>query len=99
MGITQRALAVTAALIVLGLVAAPAPAIVPPRDCGMLSVGGKRYNIKADQLRCSSARTYSQRYLARRRRPSGYSCKNYGSETRLKFRCARSVRVFFAIRR
>lgn len=80
----RHALAMAAALIVIGVAAAPAPAIVPPRDCGMLSVSGKRrYNVKADQLRCSSARTYSKRYLASHRRPSGYRCTSYGSETKL----------------
>ena len=79
--------------------APPAPAIVPPSDCGTLTVRGQRYGIKADQLGCRTARSHASRYLADRRRPRGYRCRNYGRETRLKFRCARGVKVFFAIRR
>jgi hypothetical protein len=97
------ALAVTCAtLATLATLAALAPrtaAIVPPTDCGMLTVKAKRYNIKADQLRCEPARTYASRYLSTRRRPSGYRCRDFGAETKLKFRCARGIRVFFAIRR
>lgn len=83
----------------LALAAAPAGAIVPPKNCGMQSVNGKRYQIKADQMRCTTAKTYSRRYLAFHRRPSGYSCRNYGAETKLKFRCSRGIHVFFAIKR
>ena len=82
------------------LALAPAAvATVPPKNCGMLSVSGKRYQIKADQMRCSSAKTYSRRYLRSHSRPSGYSCRDYSSSTKLKFRCSKRVRVFFAIRR
>jgi hypothetical protein len=92
------AAAVVACAAALALAPA-AQAIVPPRDCGRMTVKGKRYTIKADQLRCRTARTYSRRYLERRRRPSGYRCRTYGSETKLKFRCSRRIQVFFAIRR
>ena len=74
-------------------------ATVPPKNCGMMSVNGKRYQIKADQMRCSTAKTYSRRYLSRHSRPSGYGCTDFGSSTKLKFRCAKGVRVFFAIKR
>ncbi len=76
-----------------------AGAIVPPSDCGTLTVEGKRYNVKADQLRCSTVRTYARTYLATGRRPRGFGCRNYTSATKLKFRCAKRVQVFFAIRR
>lgn len=90
-----------AALMCLALVlaAGPAGAIVPPRNCGMQTVGGKRYQIKADQMRCTTAKTYSRRYLSTGRRPSGYSCRNYSTVTKLRFRCAKGIHVFFAIRR
>lgn len=77
----------------------PAQAIVPPRDCGTTTVKGKRYSIKADQIRCSTAKPHARRYLASGRRPSGYRCKDYGRSTKLKFRCERGVKVFFAIKR
>jgi hypothetical protein len=92
--LTALALAATCAAI-----AAPSAAIVPPTDCGIITVKGKRYDIKADQLRCTTAKPWASRYLSSRKRPSGYTCRNFGSETKLKFRCSRGIKVFFAIRR
>jgi hypothetical protein len=83
----------------LALVTAPGTsATVPPKNCGKITVNSKRYQIKADQMRCSTAITYSRRYLRARDRPSGYSCLNF-SGTKLKFRCSKGSRVFFAIKR
>lgn len=82
-----------------GLLAPGAAAIVPPADCGRLTAKAKRYDVKADQLRCATARSYAASYLKTGRRPTGYKCRNYGPETKLKFRCSRGVKVFFAIRR
>ena len=76
-----------------------AGATVPPKNCGMMTVKGKRYQIKADQMRCDTAKSHSRRYLRSHSRPSGYRCSDFGAETKLEFRCYRSVRVFFAIRR
>jgi hypothetical protein len=73
-------------------------AIVPPRNCGKMSVNGRTYNIKADQLRCRPARRYAKRYLVSRWRPSGYSCRTY-RHSALRFRCAKGIRVYYAIRR
>lgn len=47
---------------------------------------------------CLTAR-YAKRHLSSAIKPSGYTCRNYGAETNLKFRCSRGVKVFFAIRR
>lgn len=77
----------------------PARATVPPVDCGALTVKGKRYTIKADQIRCADARSYTRRYLDRRARPAGYRCRDFTGSTKLRFRCSKGVRVFFAIRR
>ncbi len=79
--------------------AAPSTAIVPPTDCGVIKVKGKRYDIKADQLRCKTAKPYASKYLSTHRRPTGYSCRDFGKETKLKFRCSRGIKVFFAIKR
>ena len=79
--------------------AAPSPAPVAPRNCGMMTVTGKRYQVKADQVRCRTAKRWARSYLSSRSRPSGYSCRSFGSDTKLKFRCSRGVRVFFAIKR
>jgi len=90
-------LALTCGLLALAPLSA---AIVPPADCGILKVSsGKRYTIKADQLRCATAKPHASRYLSTHRRPTGYTCRDYGRETKLKFRCSRGVKVFFAIRR
>jgi len=78
---------------------APAGAIVPPRDCGFTKVSHKRYNIKADQLRCSEAVPFARTYLGRHHKPRGYHCVDYHGGTSLKFRCSRGIKVFFAIRR
>lgn len=93
-------------LLVLGLacagllaVGAPAEATVPPSDCGSMTVKGKRYNVRADQLRCTTGRSHTRGYLSSHTRPSGYSCKDYGPQTKLKFRCAKGTHVFFAVRR
>jgi hypothetical protein len=90
---------VTATLGFAVLPAAKSWAPVPPRDCGMLKVSGKRFNVKADQIRCRTARRYTKSYLASHDTPSGYHCRDYGRETRIKFRCSKGVRVLFAIRR
>jgi hypothetical protein len=96
-----RILVVVTAALAMAVALAPSPAWapVPPRNCGMLEQAGKRYNIKADQLRCSRARRYARRYLASHRRPRGYTCRDYGRGTSIKFRCSKGARVIFAIRR
>ena len=72
---------------------------VPPRDCGMLDVGGKRFNVKSDQIRCRTARRYARSYLVSADAPRGFSCRDYGRETRIRFRCSKGAKVLFAIRR
>ena len=83
----------------VALVSVDAGAIQPPRKCGTLTVKGKSYTIKADQIRCRTARSHARRYLSTGRRPRGYRCRNYGRETKIKFRCSKGIRVLFAIRR
>jgi hypothetical protein len=95
----HAALALAVTCVALAALAASSPAIVPPSDCGRVTVKAKHYSIKADQLSCASARSYATRYLSAHRKPQGYTCRDYGHETKLKFRCARGIKVFFAIRR
>ncbi|HEX8123258.1 MAG TPA: hypothetical protein VF549_18540 [Solirubrobacteraceae bacterium] len=78
---------------------AAAPAVVPPKDCGNLTVKGKRYNIKADQIRCSAGRKYAKRKLEGHGAPRGYTCKKPSSGSALKVYCQNGKKVFFAIRR
>jgi hypothetical protein len=95
----QSAVAIVVAVMAVAVLASRSPAIVPPTDCGAMTVKAKRYEIKADQLRCATAKAHARRYLAARSKPAGYRCRDYGSETKLKFRCSRGIKVFFAIRR
>ena len=73
---TLAAVVAGAAVAALGA-AASAPAIVPPKDCKTITVKHHRYNIKADQLPCSQAKTYATRYLKSNTRPPGYKCTRY----------------------
>ena len=75
-----------AALCAALFAAGPAGAIVPPKNCGKLTVKGKAYNIKADQLKCTKARDYSEDYLRRRDEARYYDCYSY-SGSAIKFRC------------
>jgi hypothetical protein len=86
-------------LAVIACAVPSASAVVPPKDCGKMKVDGERYRIKADQLRCETARKYARRYLAKHDRPRGYQCENYGGGTRIEFRCQNGIKVIFAIRR
>jgi hypothetical protein len=97
----SRPFAGVVAALMLAVLLAPSQAWapVPPRDCGMLQVGGKRFNIKADQIRCRTARRYARSYLEGSGKPPGYSCRDYGRETSIRFRCSKGAKVLFAIRR
>jgi hypothetical protein len=95
----QAAIAMAVAVATTAVLAPHGAAIVPPTDCGAMTVKAKRYEIKADQLRCATAKAHARRYLSARRKPAGYRCRDYGAETKLKFRCSRGIKVFFAIRR
>jgi hypothetical protein len=88
--------------VLLVAVVATSEAIVPPKNCGTISVKHRRYQIKADQLPCSKAKTYASRYLASRTRPPGYKCHRY-SGSALVARCentrATPDRTIFMIKR
>lgn len=87
----------TAALVALP---AGAPAVVPPRDCGMLTVEGKRYQAKVDQIACTDGKSYIKRWLTKRTHPRGYRCSSFKSrKNRVRFQCANGVKVYLAIRR
>ena len=76
-------------------------AVVPPKSCGMMTVKGKRYQVKADQISCSSGRDYARRYLKRGgSHPRGYRCRDYESQKgRVDFYCNNARKIYFAIRR
>jgi hypothetical protein len=92
------ALVVIAALAVAALTAVQAGATVPPKNCGNITVKSRAYQIKADQVRCATAKRYAKRYLSVHDAPSGWRCRDFSS-SRMKFRCTRGVRVVFAIKR
>jgi hypothetical protein len=94
---TLAALALTAALGAASL-SAVAAATVPPRNCGPLTVGSRHYIIKADQLRCTTAKTDAKAYLVSRKKPHGFSCRDF-TGSKMTFRCNKGIQVFFAIRR
>ena len=95
----------TLALLALTLAAAlclPAAtgAVVPPKNCGTMDVRGKRYQVKADQISCTSGRRYARRFLIRGTKPSGYRCRDYPSKKgRVDFYCNDARKIYFAIRR
>ena len=91
--------AVALAALLLLVFAAPSPAPVTPRKCGDITVGSKRYLIKADQIRCRTAKRWSRGFLKSGWRPSGYSCRNGDSGTQLRFRCWKRQRTYFAVKR
>ena len=87
-----------AVALVAVLATAVASATVPPRNCGDLKVGTRNYTIKADQIRCSTAKTDAKAYLVSRKVPRGFACRTF-TGSKMTFRCSRKVQVFFAIRR
>ena len=94
------AFALALAVAVLLVFATPSPAPVAPRNCGMMTVKGKRYQVKADQVRCRTAKPQARRYLREGTRPSGFDCRRYsGSSTALKFRCWKGKKSILAIKR
>lgn len=94
----SRSILIAVALVAALCLPAVASAVVPPKSCGTMTVKGKRYQIKADQMRCSRAKDYARDYLKSRDRPRGYRCRSYKG-SKLKFRCERGSKTFFAIKR
>ena len=72
---------------------------MPPKKCGEITVKSKDYLVKADRMRCDTAKKWSRRYLNEAWRPSGYACSKGDSGTQLKFRCWKNQRTYFAIKR
>ncbi len=86
------------ALALVGSTPALTSATVPPRNCGPLTVSKRHYVIKADQLRCTTAKTSAKNYLVSHRKPKGFTCRNF-TGSKMTFRCSKGIQVFFAIRR
>lgn len=89
-----------AVVVVSAVFAAPAQAVVPPTNCGTKKIGKHTYSIRTHKVSCRFAREWSSLYLLRNRRPSGFTCRKYDPrQTRVRFRCYRGEKDFFAIRR
>lgn len=74
---TSTKLKITLLALVAGLLVAavPASAIVPPRNCGTMTVKGKRWQVVADQIRCSTAKKWAATYIRSYKTPRYYTCK------------------------
>jgi hypothetical protein len=95
-----RALIIAAAVAAILSLPTLTSAVVPPKNCGTMSVKGKRYQVKADQMSCTTGRDHARRYLQNGRKPRGYRCRDYPSKKgRVDFYCNKSKKIFFAIRR
>ena len=92
--------AAPAAAIAAVVLAPSAGAIVPPKDCGRTTLAGKRYQVKVDQISCSTGRTYVKNLALHHRKPRGYSCQTFKAQkNRVRWSCNNGRKVFFAIRR
>ena len=102
MCVTRLILSALAATLLLFVATTASQAIVPPKNCGTITVKHKRYNIKADQLPCRTAKKYAARYLSTGVRPRYYKCHRYRGSA-LVARCentrANPDRTIFIIKR
>ena len=85
--------------VLLALVLAPsAGAIVPPKDCGRSTIGGKRYQIKVDQISCATGRKHVKSLAVRKRKPGGWTCQTFKAQkNRVRWSCNDGRKQFFAI--
>lgn len=78
---------VTAFALLGAALATTAGAIIPPRNCGTMTVKGKRWQVKADQIRCPTAKRYATRYIRHRGAPRYYKCRRGSSGSRIFATC------------
>ena len=96
----KRTLLIVAALVAVLAVPTAATAVVPPKNCGTMKLGAKRYQVKADQMSCRKGRRLAKRYLRTERKPRGFRCRDYPSKKgRVDFYCNKGRQIYFAIRR
>lgn len=91
----------TAAGVVAALALAPAAgeAVVSPTNCGKVSAKGKRYQVKSHRIACRIAKPAAKRFLETGRKPRGYTCRTFSpKQTKIRFRCFRGQKDFYAIR-
>ena len=96
----KRSLLILAAVAALLALPLAADAVVPPKNCGTMTVSGKRYQVKADQISCRSGREHARRFIKTGRKPRGYRCRDYPTKRgRVDFYCNNARKIFFAVRR
>ncbi|HEX8206330.1 MAG TPA: hypothetical protein VF587_09760 [Solirubrobacteraceae bacterium] len=96
----MKTLLLAAAVVAALLVPTAATAVVPPKNCGTITVSGKRFQVKVDQISCASGKRYAKRYISRHRKPSGYKCQEPSkAKGRVNFYCNNGRKIFFGIRR
>lgn len=78
----------TACALLAGTLAASAGAVIPPRNCGTIMAKGKKWQVKADQLRCKKAKRYSKRYIRRKKEPRYYDCRRGAKGSALYAMCS-----------
>ena len=88
-----------AALALVGSTPPVPSATVPPRNCGPLTVANRHYIIKADQIRCTTAKTNAKNYLRLAHGGRAALRAVTSALSKMTFRCSKGIQVFFAIRR
>lgn len=83
--------ALVAGLAVALVAAVPADAVVPIRNCGFIQAKGKRWQVKADQIRCPTAKKWAITYIRTFRAPRYYTCRRPTERTSL-YRTCRATR-------
>ena len=97
---SRTLIALAAGLLCTLAMGSAAHAVVPPRDCGRMTLKGKPYQVKVDQITCADGKRFTRDYVEHKVTPRGYKCRNYPTKKgRVKFYCANGRRVFFGIRR
>jgi hypothetical protein len=85
------------------LIPATSNAIVPPRNCGIKEVKGKRWQVKVDQVRCRTAWRYARSYIRGDGMPSAYRCRRGPRGSSLYAQCTATRynpdRVIYIIRK
>ena len=93
-------LLIAAALVAALAIPGAATAVVPPKNCGTITVSGKRFQVKADQISCAAGRDHARRYIRTKRGPRGYRCRNITNRrNRVNFTCFNGRKTFQGIRR
>ena len=86
------------AVVALATLPTAAQSVVPPKECGTMSVSGKRYQVKVDQISCADGRGFVKTYIGRHAKPKGYTCRDFTPKrNRVRAYCNNGRRVFFAI--